>query len=78
MTGIVNLKESIFMHESIIHVHGVQLFSVQLFKVGASMVKYGRACKIFETTPTDLVAVQPFKVVCKQPKVLIHASTVQT
>ena len=66
------------MHESIIHVHGVQLFGVQLFKVGASMVKYGRACEIIETTPTDLIAVQPFKVVSKLPKVLVHASTVQT
>ena len=41
------------------------------------MVKYGHACEIFETTPTDHVAVQPFKVVLKLQKALVHASTVQ-
>ena len=32
--------------------------------------------EIFETTPADLVAVQPFEVVSKLPKVPVHASTV--
>ena len=27
------------------------------------MVNYGHACKILESTPTDLITVQPFKVV---------------
>ena len=36
------------------------------------MVNYGCACKNFETTPTDLVTVQPFKVVSKLLKVNVH------
>ena len=37
----------------------------------------GRVCKMFETTPTALIAVQLFEVISKLPKVLVHASTVK-
>ena len=41
------------------------------------MINYGHVYEIFETTFTGLLAVQPFRVVSKLPKVLVHASTVQ-
>ena len=41
------------------------------------MVNYRHLYKIFETTPTGPLAVQPFEVILKLPKVYVHASTIQ-